>query len=68
MQDATAQDEKEILCEKMIFLWNAEVYLARYGFVDLLEDEECRKILEEKYQMDLNSFYRLNAQVSDFKS
>lgn len=68
MQNANARDEKEILCEKMILLWNAEIYLARYGFADLLEDEECRKILEEKYQLDLNSFYRLNALSTGFES
>lgn len=67
MRDPETHDEKEILCEKLMILWDRDIYLARYGFAKILEDKECRQILEEKYQMDLNCFYRLNAVVGHFE-
>ena len=67
MRDPETHDEKEILCEKLMILWDRDIYLARYGFAKILEDKECRQILEEKYQMDLNCFYGLNAVVGHFE-
>lgn len=62
MLDPKAYGEKEILCEKALFLLRKGVDLGRYELADLLEDEKCRQILEEKYHIDLPGFYRLNAQ------
>lgn len=67
MLDADAHDEKEILCEKALFLWRKGFYSGHYDLAELLEDEECRQILEEKYQIDLAHFYRLNAQPVCFE-
>lgn len=61
MLDPRAYSEKEILCEKVLFLLRKGVDFGRYELADLLEDEECRQILEEKYHIDLPEFYRLNA-------
>ena len=34
---------------------------------ELLEDEECRRILEEKYRIDLAQFYKLNARPAYYE-
>lgn len=60
IQNPEAGNEKEIWCEKILFLFNCGISLARYDLADLLEDAECRRILEEKYQIDLNCFYKMN--------
>lgn len=67
MLDTDAHGEKEILCEKALFLWRKGFYSGHYDLAELLEDEECRRILEEKYQIDLACFYRLNAQPVHFE-
>ena len=51
---------KEVRCEKAIFLWNQGNPYADEMFFELLEDGECRKILEENYQISLLDFYKLN--------
>ncbi len=68
MKNPSECGEKEILCEKVLFLWNMRNCLAEKRFIDLLEDEECRDILERKYKFYLPDFYRLNAQPMLFDS
>lgn len=67
MINADANGEKEILCEKALFLWRKGFYSGHYDLAELLEDEECRRILEENYQIDLIQFYKLNAQSVQFE-
>lgn len=62
MKNAAARNEKEILCEKAFFLWSKGNCFAERWFIELLEDEECREILERKYQFGLTDFYKMNMQ------
>lgn len=55
------KSKKEILCEKAILLWAAGNFFYEKYFIELLEDEECRSILEEKYHITLQDFYELNS-------
>lgn len=67
MLDVNAYGEKEILCEKALLLWRKGFYSGHYDLAELLEDEECREILEINYHIDLAQFYRLNAQPVHFE-
>lgn len=67
MLDVNAYGEKEILCEKALLLWRKGFYSGHYDLAELLEDEECREILENNYHIDLAQFYRLNAQPVHFE-
>lgn len=67
MLNANVHSEKEILCEKALFLWRKGFYSGHYDLAELLEDEECRRILEEDYQIDLAHFYRINAKPVRFE-
>lgn len=60
MKDPTAKGKKEILCEKALMLWKLGNCFALQLFMELLEDEEARDILNHKYQVDLNEFYSMN--------
>ena len=62
LRDRTVQNDKEILCEKAIFIWESYNCYAEVHFIDLFEDEECRMILEKKYNLKLTDFYKMNAQ------
>lgn len=62
MKNKNVCDEKEILCEKAFFLWNMGNCFAEKWFIELLEDMECQKILEEKYNFKLTDFYEMNAE------
>lgn len=66
MRNPQARSEKEILCEKAFLLWKLQNCFAEKWFVELLEDEECRTILEEKYQFELKDFYKMNTQPMYF--
>ncbi len=67
MLDADACGEKEVLCEKALLLWRKGFYSGYYEIAELLEDEECRRILEEKYRIDLAQFYKLNARPAYYE-
>lgn len=67
MLNSNAYDEKEILCEKALFLWRKGFYSGHYDIAELLDDDECRQILEENYQFDLALFYKLNAKPVHFE-
>ena len=60
MKDPKAKEKKQILCEKALMLWNLGNCFALQLFMELLEDEEARDILNHKYQVDLNEFYSMN--------
>lgn len=62
MKNKNVCDEKEILCEKAFFLWNMGNCFAEKWFIELLEDMECQKILEEKYNFKLTDFYEMNTE------
>lgn len=68
MRNPNARGEKEIQCEKAFFLWNRGNCFAEKWFIELLENEECRDILEEKYQFGLKDFYKINMQPMFFDS
>lgn len=58
-----AMSHEAVLCEKAFLLWNVGGSLAAPYFIDMLENAECREILEQKYQFTLNDFYALNRQA-----
>lgn len=60
MKRPEARGEKELLCEKAFFLWERGNCFAEKWFIELLEDGECREILEKEYQFELKDFYRMN--------
>ncbi len=62
MKHADAHSEKQILCEKAFFLWNMGNCFAEKWFIELLEDAECREILEREYQFELKDFYKMNTE------
>ena len=66
LKNSKAASEKEILCEKAFLLWNMGNCFAEKHFIELLEDEECRDILEEKYQFELKDFYKMNTKPMYF--
>ena len=59
-KNPNALSKKEILCEKAFLLWKWENCFAVKLFIEMLEDEEMRDILKEKYQFELNDFYNMN--------
>lgn len=61
LKDRTVKNDKEILCEKAILIWESHNCYAAVHFIELFEDEECRKILEIKYNLRLADFYKMNA-------
>lgn len=66
MKNLDARSDKEILCEKAFLLWKLENCFAEKWFIELLEDEECRKIFAEKYQFELKDFYEMNTKPMYF--
>ncbi len=66
MRNPDAQSEKEIACEKAFLLWKKGNCFSEKHFIELLEDEECRDILERNYQFTLNDFYRMNTEPMYF--
>ena len=60
LKNPAAAQEKEILCEKAFWLWDGGNCFAEDMFSQLLEDEECRNILEEEYGFGLKDFYEMN--------
>lgn len=66
MKRPEARGEKELLCEKAFFLWERGNCFAEKWFIELLEDAECREILEEKYRFELKDFYRMNVKPMFF--
>ena len=66
MKRPEACGEKELLCEKAFFLWERGNCFAEKWFIELLEDAECREILEEKYRFELKDFYRMNVKPMFF--
>lgn len=66
MKNKNASSEKEVMCEKAFLLWNTGNCFAEKWFIELLEDEECRNILEDKYQFELKDFYAMNTEARLF--
>ena len=70
MQDVlcnpNAVSEKEIEIEKALILWQQGDCFAEDLFIELLEDEEVRNILEEKYHFTLQDFYKKNKEPIEF--
>lgn len=66
MKNPDVRSEKEILCEKAFLLWELRNCFAEKHFIELFEDDECREILEEKYQFELKDFYKMNTQPMYF--
>ena len=62
LKNPKACGEKEILCEKVLFLRRMRNCFFSKRFIELIEDEECRDILEEKYHLKLTDFYKMNAE------
>ena len=62
IRNPDAHTEKEILCEKAFLLWKAGNFFALQKFVELLEDEECRRILADRYHFTLQDFYEMNGE------
>lgn len=65
LRNPDAHTEKEILCEKAFVFWKVGIpyignLFAVQRFVELLEDEECRMILTDKYHFSLQDFYEMN--------
>lgn len=60
LKNPAATQEKEVLCEKAIWLWNGGNCFAEDMFAQLFEDEESRNILEEEYGVGLKDFYEMN--------
>ncbi len=62
MRNPDACTGKEALCEKAFLLWKRRNLFAVQWFMELLEDEECRRVLSEKYDFELQDFYEMNAE------
>ena len=60
MTNPAASTDMEILCEKIFLLSKTENCFAVKRWIELLEDEEFRNILEEKYNFELTDFYKWN--------
>lgn len=66
MRNPQTNQEKDILCEKAFLLWNLQNCFAEKRFIELLEDKECRDILEENYSFYLTDFYKMNTEPMFF--
>lgn len=66
MKNPNARGEKQVLCEKAFFLWNKGNCFAEKWFIELLEDFECREILEKEYSFELKDFYQMNTKMMFF--
>lgn len=66
MKNPKACSGKEIQCEKAFLLWDIQNCFAVEWFIELLEDAECRDILERKYQFTLQDFYKRNMEPMFF--
>lgn len=66
MKNPNARSEKQVLCEKAFFLWNKGNCFAVKWFIELLEDSECREILEKEYSFELKDFYQMNTKIMFF--
>lgn len=66
LKNPQAVTVEEIRCEKAFFLWEQQNCFAELLFIELLESEEIRDMLENKYQFTLNDFYKMNTQAMHF--
>ena len=66
MKNPNAVSEKEIICEKAFLLWKRGNCFAEKWFIELLEDEEYREILDKQYGFGLQDFYKLNTEPRYF--
>lgn len=66
MKNSKVITEKEILIEKTFLLWAVGNCFAEKWFIEILEDRECREILEKEYSFGLQDFYKLNTQAMLF--
>lgn len=57
---------KAVLCEKAFLLWRVGNCFAEKEFIELLEDEEARGLLEHEYGFMLQDFYEINTQPMYF--
>ena len=60
MVNPAASTEMEILCEKVFLLSKKGNCFAVKRWVEFLEDENFRNVLEEKYNFGLTDFYKWN--------
>lgn len=67
LRNPQASSEKEITCERVLYLWERQNLYAQMDFMKLLEDEECRRILEEEYGIGLKDFYQQNGEKREFE-
>ena len=66
LQNPDANTEKEIRIEKAFLLWSLNNCFAEKMFIELLEDDEIREIMEKKYHFGLNDFYKMNIEPINF--
>ncbi len=66
MRNKNANTYIEFLCEKAFLLWEMRNCLVEQDFIEMLEDKEIRKVLEEKYNFTLQDFYKMNMQQLRF--
>ena len=66
LQNPDANTEKEIRIEKAFLLWSLNNCFAEKMFIELLEDDEIREIMEKKYHFGLNDFYKMNKEPINF--
>lgn len=66
MRNADARSADEIRCEKAFLLFKGSNCYFTRRFMELLDDEEMRKLLSEKYHFELQDFYRMNAETIFF--
>ena len=66
MRNPNAKGHERIKCEKTLLLWDTGNCLAEKKFIELLEDEQCRQILEDEYDFSLKDFYEENTKSKYF--
>lgn len=60
MCNPVAETKKEILCEKVLLRMRYGNGMGQYRLMELLEDEECRRIFHDTYGLTLPEFYKSN--------
>lgn len=60
MKNADSRSENEIRCEKAFLLFGNNNCYSIKRFMELLDEEETRKLLAEKYHFELQDFYKMN--------
>ena len=56
-------NDKDIICKKVMLLLKMNNKYVIKRLAEVLEDDECRKILEESYNFTLKDFYELNTKI-----